>query len=60
MVVCDCMLSVMIARVYHEVRYRSLGMQSVGLWDLRKCNLKEKGIAWTIRYSTDYKGRFSV
>ena len=41
---CDFVLSVMIARVNREVRYRFLGMRSAGIWDLLKDNLKEKGI----------------
>lgn len=53
---CDCVLSVAIARVHHEVRYRFLGMRSAGIWDLLKENLKEKGIVQTTRYSTGYKG----
>ena len=56
MVMCDFVSSVMIARVNREVRYRSLGMQSAGIWDLLKGDLKEKGIVQTTRYSTGYKG----
>lgn len=56
MVMCDFVLSVMIARVNREVRYRFLGMQSAGIWELLKGDLKEKGIVQTTRYSTGYKG----
>jgi hypothetical protein len=49
MVMCDCVLSLMIASVHHDVRYRLLEMQNADIWDFRKGNFERKG------YSTDYK-----
>lgn len=49
MVMCDCILSLMIASVHHDVRYRLLEMQSADIWDLRKGNFGKKRVEYRLQ-----------